>query len=118
MFGLSPGTWIIVLTAGATYVALLASWLLAIPARRAATLQGDITAIEVEFSDEPLLRATQQRAVANIRRRVARTAGIDRRHIRRGVALLALSLATFTAAVAVQIRTEVECRQPRQAGPK
>ena len=107
------------LTAIATYIALASSWLLAIPARRAALLQGNITAIEAVLSEEPHLRQAQEQVIQQFRQRAAQSAGRDRRLVRRGIALLVLSFLTFTAAVVVQASTDAAFRQqsPARGGP-
>lgn len=110
MLGLPPAAWVVILTAVATYVALLSAWLLTIPAQRVAVLHGNIAAIEAELSDDPMLREDQEGAIQQLKLRIARTAGTDRRLIRRGVFLLVISFLTFTGAVVVQVRTDASVR--------
>jgi hypothetical protein len=112
MPNLSPAAWVIVLTTIATYIALVSSWLLSIPARRASILQGNIMAIEAELSEDLLLRQAQEVVIKNMKRRAASAAGLDRRLIRRGIALLVVSFMTFSAAVTLQARTDAAFREP------
>jgi hypothetical protein len=111
MVDISPAAWVIILTAAATYIALWSSWLMSLPAQRAAVLQGNITAIEADLSAEPLLRSTQERVIQNMKQRVAATAGTDRRLIARGRWLLFISLVLFTTALVIQIRTDNAFKQ-------
>ena len=111
MFDLSPAAWVIILTALATYIALLSSWLLAIPARRAALLQGNITVIEADLSQDKLMRDVQEEVIRRLKGRIALAAGTDRRLICRGVVLLVVSFGIFTAAVVLQARTDEVFRE-------
>ena len=115
MLGLSAAAWVIILTAVATYIALLSAWLLALPAQRAAILQGNIVAIEAELSEEALLREAQEGVIRNMKQRAAAAVGDDKRQVRRGRWLLALSFLVFTAAVVLQARTDTAFRE--QAAP-
>jgi hypothetical protein len=120
LLGLPPAAWVVILTACATYIALLSGWFFAIPARRVALLHGNIAAIEATLSDDPLLRQSQERTIKQFQLRIAQTTPIDKRLIRRGVLLLVLSFLTFTAAVIVQAKTDPSVRgiEITQSRPK
>jgi Na+/H+-dicarboxylate symporter len=106
MLGLSAAAWVIILTAVATYIALFSAWLMALPAQRAAVLQGNIAAIEAELSNDALLREAQEIAIRNMKQRVATNVGRDRGLVRRGVWLLILSVLVFSTALGVQLWTD------------
>jgi hypothetical protein len=118
VFGLAPAAWVIILTATATYIALLSAWLLMLPAQRAAVLQGNIIAIEAKLSDEPLMRKAQEGVIATMKQRAAAAVGDDRRIIARGRWMLLLSFLVFTFAIVIQARTDAAFHdQPMAAAP-
>jgi Na+/H+-dicarboxylate symporter len=117
MLGLSAAAWVIILTAVATYIALFSAWLMALPAQRAAVLQGNITAIEAELSNDVLLREAQETAIRNMKQRAATRVGRDRGLVRRGFWLLILSVLIFSAALGVQLRTDAAFKRADVQGP-
>ena len=97
----------------ATYAALLSAWFLALPTLRGAALQGAL--LLLTSAGAPATgteRTLHDEAMANIRARLIRRAPPDRRAIRAGWWLLFASLAAFSAAIAVQARTDPAFRAP------
>jgi hypothetical protein len=98
----TPDTWIIILNDLGTYAGLGSAVMLALPAIHAAALQGDKAAIEAELSADKTVRDVQEVALRTLTQRIAKAVGADRRAIKRGLALLALSALLFGGAIYVQ----------------
>ena len=103
---MTPAAWVIVLTALATYCALLSSYLLARPALRGFILQSNVLLLEGEKSSDPRIEEVRKLAIKNFKDRLKRNLPRDHRSNWLGVALLIVSLLLFSGAVALQLRTD------------
>jgi uncharacterized membrane protein YedE/YeeE len=95
-------TWITILNDLGTYAGLGSAVMLALPAVRAAALQGDKAAIEAELSADKTVRGVQEVALRTLTTRIAKGVGADRRAIKRGLALLVVSGLLFGVGIYVQ----------------
>jgi hypothetical protein len=103
---LTPAAWVIVLTALATYSGLWASYLLARPALRGFALQSNVLLLETEKSTDSRIEEFRELAIKSFKDRLKQNIPRDRRSNKWGVALLILSFALFSGAVALQLHTD------------
>lgn len=98
----SPQNSAAILNDVATYSGLLSAWVLGAVAYQAGQLQDSANLIDAMLSDDPLLRRRGKQAAQNFSGRLAKKGPLFRRLTILGLALLGVSLATFTAGVVVE----------------
>lgn len=107
---LGPGAWIILLQAAATYAAAASSYLLLRPLLRGQELDRLAKTVAGSTSPDPAAEAFAQRVAATLAAMQAEDARRASRENLAGSLLLAVSVALFSGALALQVATDSSFR--------
>jgi hypothetical protein len=106
IFGLGPGAQVIVLQALATYAATASAFVFARPVLRGQATQAQRDILASAAASEPDVAELLARATDVLARKAQAEQPRAARDNRVGLALLLLSLALFTGAVAIQVTSD------------
>jgi len=108
--GLRAGAWVILLQGISTYCAFGSAYLLLKPILRTQVDESHIAALETAEVDDPQASSVFEKVIAILKSRVSQSRPRGIRENLIGYALLLASVLAFTAALGLQIATDVAFR--------